>query len=124
MRKARGLRGWTAKELAERAGVSLQLVKMVETGTRPLTDRTAASLYDALGFTPQEVPFNTRELVEKAEESPAQELCLGYVKIGDVIYFNSVENWFDEDGIFAGDYVILNSFFAPMLLKSQQALLG
>lgn len=123
LKKARGLKRVTAAELSEMCGLSAVAIRKIEQGERRMTEEASEAIYGALGFTSREVPFNTEKLLQIASQSLG-EVCLGYVVVDDVLYFNSVEDWSDEDKIFEGDYIILDSYFAELLLKSQLALFG
>lgn len=124
LKSARGLKRISVRELAESIGKSQIYLKKIESGERDLPQELAESIYEILGFTPKDVPFDTESLIAQVEKSKLTDLCLGYIIVDGVIYFNSVENWRDEDKIFEGDYLPIDSHFAKLLLQSQLTLFG
>ncbi len=68
LRRARHFRGMTAKQLAEQAGLSLNYVQRLEKGDRNASATAAEKLCDALGFTPESVPLDSRGLLAKIDQ--------------------------------------------------------
>lgn len=129
LKNARGLKRISVRELAEMIDKSQVYLKKIEAGDRDLPQDTAASIYEALGFTPEQAPFETQKLIDEVnafmDEHESEEVALGYITVDKVIYFNSVKNMDDnEDEIFSGDFILLEPFYAELLLESQLVLFG
>lgn len=130
LKNARSLKGITSKELAEMVGKSQIYIQKIEGGEKPLPEELEDSIYKALGFSPQEVQFNTEKLLFDLQctcTTEEQRIYLGYVLVGKRIYFNSVlflKTPKDEDKLFAGNYLPVSSYFAKMLLESQLSVWG
>lgn len=118
LKKARGLKRISSKKLAELSGMSMNYIQKMEGGNRSMPLDTAQKLYDALGFTPEEVEFNTPQLIEQIENIDTDEICLSYVLVDGVIYFTGI-----------ADCDACNTFIttidnAKLLLTSQNILFG
>lgn len=115
LKKARGLKRISSKKLAELSGMSMNYIQKIEGGNRSMPLDTAQKLYDALGFTPDEIQFNTSQLIEQIGSMDTDAVRLSYVLVDGVIYFTG----FDEQSTFA---VSIDS--ARLLLESQAVLFG
>lgn len=67
LKRARKAKGITTKELAERAGISLNYVQRIEGNSRPLTSELLSTFEEILGFTQEDFSFNYEELITKAD---------------------------------------------------------
>ena len=117
LKSARGLKRISQKDLADAIGKSQIYVKKIEAGDRDLPQELAQKIYEVLGFNESDAPFRTQESTESS-------VALGYIRVDKVIYFNSVKSWSQEQEIFEGDYMILDFYFAELLLQSQLVLFG
>ena len=117
LKNARSLKRITIKQLAEMVGKSQVYLKKIEAGERDLPPDLADEIYSALGFTPQDIPFNTKEMLEEVK-SISNEVRLGYAVVDGIIYFNSLAPLSDTDS------VVVDKKFATLLLESQLTLFG
>lgn len=128
LKSARGLKRISQKDLADAIGKSQIYVKKIEAGDRDLPHELAQKIYEVLGFNESDAPFRTQELIDKViefeKDSTESSVALGYIRVDKVIYFNSVKSWSQEQEIFEGDYMILDFYFAELLLQSQLVLFG
>lgn len=128
LKSARGLKRISVRELAESIGKSQIYLKKIESGERDLPQELAQMIYEVLGFNESDAPFRTQELIDKVieleKDSTDSSVALGYIRVDKVIYFNSVKTWNQEQEIFEGDYMILDFYFAELLLQSQLVLFG
>ena len=128
LKSARGLKRISVRELAESIGKSQIYLKKIESGERDLPQELAQMIYEVLGFNESDAPFRTQELIDKVieleKDSTESTVALGYIRVDKVIYFNSVKTWNQEQEIFEGDYMILDFYFAELLLQSQLVLFG
>ena len=115
LKKARGLKRISSRELGEMCGMSMNYIQKIEGGNRGMPSDTAEKIYAALGFTPDEVRFETPELLEQIEGLDTDVVSLSYVLVGDVIYFTGI----DEQSTFT---VSVDN--ARLLLASQSVLFG
>lgn len=67
LKRARKAKGFTAKELAEQAGVSLNLIQRIEGGSRALSASSQEKIETALGFTREEFPLNFEDILAKLD---------------------------------------------------------
>lgn len=120
---ARGLKRISSRELADMCGKSMNYIQKLEAGDRDLPDSTAGEIYEALGFNPAQVPFQTHLLLEELEGmEDDMKLSLGYVVVDNIIYFNCVYASYIERDI---DGVMPTTVkFAKLLLESQLVLFG
>ena len=119
---ARGLKRISSRELADMCGKSMNYIQKIEAGDRELPDSTAGEIYEALGFNPAQVPFNTSYLLDELEGMADDEtVLLDYFVVDGIIYFNSilVDSGREEDGL-----VRCSVKSAKLLLKSQLTLFG
>lgn len=118
---ARGLKRISSRELADMCGKSMNYIQKLEAGDRDLPDSTAGEIYEALGFNPAQVPFQTHLLLETLEGMDDEEtISLGYVIVDSIIYFNLIVSGVkDVDG-----YMPTTVKFAKLLLESQLVLFG
>lgn len=71
LRRARVIRGLTARQLADEAGLSLSLIQQIEAGSRSLTASAQEKITNVLGFAQDELPLDyaaLRACLEKMEE--------------------------------------------------------
>lgn len=125
LKNARSLRGITSKELAEMVGKSQIYIQKIEGGEKPLPKELEESIYRALGFSPEQVPFDTYALLAEFEQSGISEeetVYLGYVLVDRRIYFNSILKTSNEP--LEGNFLPVSGFFAKVLLESQLSIWG
>lgn len=127
IKKARGLKRVTTKQLGEMCGKSQIYIQKIEAGDKDLPQQTAENIYSALGFTPTEVPFKTKELLEEVDMLNSKygddSLCgLSYVLIDDVVYFNDVIHCKAFESSYQA--LITTVRMARILLGSQLVLFG
>ena len=58
----------TAQQIATAAGVSLNYIQRIERGDRHMSSEVREKVYGALGFTPDEISFNSKPLLQKIDE--------------------------------------------------------
>lgn len=80
MKRARGARGWTQTEAAQRLGVSQGYVSLLESGRRPVSHGLAQSLRRTLGLSPSTLPPS--ELNLDPDRLPGVLGALGYEPFG------------------------------------------
>lgn len=90
LRKARRVRGISAQQLADMTGLTRNYIAMIESGRKPMTDSAGKVIYEALGFTPEDVPFNTSNLIEQCKQMGDGTVTLVGKQIGEVIYFTDI----------------------------------
>lgn len=95
--------------------MSMNYIQKIEGGNRDMPPDTAEKIYAALGFTPDEVRFETSELLERIEGWDTDAVSLSYVLVDDVIYFTGI----DGQNAFT-----VSVDDARLLLKSQDVLFG
>lgn len=117
LKKARGLKRISSKKLGEMCGMSMNYIQKIEGGNRGMPSDTAQKLYDALGFTPDEVRFDTPQLIERIEDLDTDTVHLSYVLVDGVIYFTGIA----DDG---QEAFTVSSDCAKLLLESQSVLFG
>lgn len=119
LKKARGLKRISAKALAEECGLSMNYIQKIEGGNRDLPHSTASLIFDALGFSPQDIAFDTKTLLDRLETIEGEEkLFLTYRVVDDVVYFTDLVSEPTVPSI----EVTVDS--ARLLLKSQDTLFG
>ena len=118
LKKARRLKRISSRELAELCGMSMNYIQKIEGGDRGMPIETANTIYRALGFTPQEVRFDTSKIIKRVENAKEPEVALAYVLVDDVIYFTDIAEKDDEESF------VTTTSNARLLLISQDALLG
>lgn len=120
IKQARGLKRISSRELAELCGKSQIYIQKLEGGDRDLPDSTAGEIYEALGFNPAQVPFNTYSLLEDMRDMDDDlEVSLGYIIVDNIIYFNHVYAGHGLDGLLPTTVK-----FARLLLESQLEVWG
>lgn len=120
IKQARGLKRISSRELAELCGKSQIYIQKLEGGDRELPDSTAGEIYEALGFNPAQVPFNTYSLLEDMRDMDDDlEVSLGYIIVDNIIYFNHVYAGHGLDGLLPTTVK-----FARLLLESQLEVWG
>lgn len=120
IKQARGLKRISSRELAELCGKSMNYIQKIEAGDRELPDSTAGEIYEALGFNPAQVPFNTYSLLEDMRDMDDDlEVSLGYIIVDNIIYFNHVYAGHGLDGLLPTTVK-----FARLLLESQLEVWG
>lgn len=125
LRNARSLKGITSKQLAEMVGKSQIYIQKIEGGEKPLPKELEESIYRALGFSPEQVPFDTHTLLAEFELlgiSEEETVYLGYVLVDRRIYFNSLIKTSNEP--LEGNFLPVSGFFAKVLLESQLSVWG
>lgn len=125
LRNARSLKGITSKQLAEMVGKSQIYIQKIEGGEKPLPKELEESICGALGFSPEQVPFDTHALLAEFEQSGISEeetVYLGYVLVDRRIYFNSLIKTSNEP--LEGNFLPVSGFFAKVLLESQLSVWG
>ena len=90
LRKARRVRGISAQQLADMTGLTRNYIAMIESGRKPMTETAGKVIYEALGFTPGDVPFNTSGLIERCKQMGDGTVTLVGKQIGEVIYFTDM----------------------------------
>lgn len=120
IKQARGLKRISSRELADMCGKSQIYIQKIEAGDRELPDSTAGEIYEALGFNPAQVPFNTYSLLEDMRDMDDDlEVSLGYIIVDNIIYFNHVYAGHGLDGLLPTTVK-----FARLLLESQLEVWG
>lgn len=100
----------------------MNYIQKIESGDRELPDSTAGEIYEALGFNPAQVPFNTSYLLDELEGMAEDEtVLLDYFVVDGIIYFNTI---LVDSGGEEGSLVRCSVKFAKLLLKSQLTLFG
>lgn len=117
LKSARGLKGISQRELAESIGKSQIYLKKIEAGDRDLPQELAEQIYDVLGFSPQDVPFDTSHLLLDLDEC-GDTVYLDYVLVDGRIYFTKVQDAPTENSVAASNHL------ARLLLQSQLVLFG
>lgn len=118
LKKARRLKRISSRELAELCGMSMNYIQKIEGGDRGMPIETANRIYRALGFTPEEVRFDTSKMINRVENAKEPEVALAYVLVDDVIYFTDIAEKDDEESF------VTTTSNARLLLISQDALFG
>lgn len=126
LKSARGLAGISARELGERVGVSLNYIQRIEGGSRELPQELASRIYEALGFTPQEVRFDSQSLLQEIEQAIAAKgdaawCLLEFKAVGQVLYFTSVSLAAQGD---ERRFVPTTLYAARLLVRQQARLFG
>lgn len=117
LKKARGLKRISSKALAEECGLSMNYVQKIEGGNRDLPHSTASQIFSALGFTPEEVRFDTEQLITELAALGENDKCyLRYRVVDEVVYFTDIESKA------SAETMELRTADALLLLKSQQEL--
>lgn len=93
VKKARHIYGLSAKELANRAHLSLNYIQRIENGSRPLTMSAEKNICMVFGFAPEEIPLDTRPIIEQLDKliaSGAKSCLAEYRVINERVYYTGV----------------------------------
>lgn len=105
LRKARILKGLTAKQLADKSSLSFSLIQQIESGNRAMTRESEEKISNVLGFTQNEIPldFNRlrRELTNLEEDGSSDNgWCLAHYLLADrkrvCMHFERVSDRIDK----------------------------
>ena len=105
LRKARILKGLTAKQLADKCGLSFSLIQQIESGNRTMTRESEEKISNVLGFTQSEIPLDFNKLRQELTnleegESSGSGWCLAHYLFVDrkrvYVHFERVSSRVDK----------------------------